>query len=97
MREFCGARQTTTARPTPSDPPADVFFVGPTTFDGGRDWNGPVGFIHNVLHERYLKSHPAPEDIEYYLCGPGPMNKAVIAMLISLGADRENILLDDFG
>jgi len=61
------------------------------------DWHGPVGFIHNVLYDRYLKNHPAPEDIEYYMCGPGPMNKAVIAMLISLGVDRENILLDDFG
>ena len=61
------------------------------------NWTGPVGFIHNVLHDRYLKDHPAPEDIEYYMCGPGPMNKAVIAMLLSLGVDRENILLDDFG
>jgi Na+-transporting NADH:ubiquinone oxidoreductase subunit F len=61
------------------------------------NWDGPVGFIHNVLHERYLKDHPAPEDIEYYMCGPGPMNRAVIAMLLSLGVDRENIMLDDFG
>ena len=61
------------------------------------NWSGPVGFIHNVLHDRYLKNHPAPEDLEYYMCGPGPMNKAVIAMLLSLGVDRENILLDDFG
>jgi len=61
------------------------------------NWTGPVGFIHSVLHDRYLKDHPAPEDIEYYMCGPGPMNKAVIAMLQSLGVDRENILLDDFG
>jgi Na+-transporting NADH:ubiquinone oxidoreductase subunit F len=61
------------------------------------NWDGPVGFIHNVLHDRYLRDHPAPEDIEYYMCGPGPMNKAVIAMLLSLGVDRENILLDDFG
>ena len=49
------------------------------------------------LYERYLKDHPAPEDVEYYMCGPGVMNKAVIAMLQSLGVDRENILLDDFG
>jgi len=61
------------------------------------NWDGPVGFIHNVLHDRYLRDHPAPEDIEYYMCGPGPMNKAVIAMLVSLGVDRENIMLDDFG
>jgi len=61
------------------------------------NWTGPTGFIHNVLHESYLKNHPAPEDIEYYMCGPGVMNKAVIAMLLNLGVDRENILLDDFG
>jgi Na+-transporting NADH:ubiquinone oxidoreductase subunit F len=61
------------------------------------NWAGPVGFIHNVLHDRYLANHAAPEDIEYYMCGPGPMNKAVIAMLLSLGVDRENIMLDDFG
>jgi len=61
------------------------------------NWTGPTGFIHNVLHDRYLKAHPAPEDIEYYMCGPGPMNKAVIAMLLDLGVDRENIMLDDFG
>jgi Na+-transporting NADH:ubiquinone oxidoreductase subunit F len=60
-------------------------------------WTGATGFIHNVLRERYLNQHPAPEDIEYYMCGPGVMNKAVIDMLLSLGVDRENILLDDFG
>jgi Na+-transporting NADH:ubiquinone oxidoreductase subunit F len=60
-------------------------------------WTGATGFIHNVLREQYLSQHPAPEDIEYYMCGPGVMNKAVIDMLLSLGVDRENILLDDFG
>lgn len=60
-------------------------------------WKGPTGFIHDVLRDRYLNHHPAPEDIEYYLCGPGVMNKAVIEMLLSLGVDRDNILLDDFG
>ncbi len=60
-------------------------------------WTGATGFIHDVLRERYLNQHPAPEDIEYYMCGPGVMNKAVIEMLLSLGVDRENILLDDFG
>jgi Na+-transporting NADH:ubiquinone oxidoreductase subunit F len=60
-------------------------------------WTGATGFIHNVLREQYLNRHPAPEDIEYYMCGPGVMNKAVIDMLLSLGVDRENILLDDFG
>jgi len=61
------------------------------------NWTGPTGFIHNVLYENYLRNHPAPEDVEYYMCGPGPMTKAVIAMLIDLGVDRENIMLDDFG
>lgn len=60
-------------------------------------WTGATGFIHNVLRERYLSQHPAPEDVEYYMCGPGVMNKAVIEMLLSLGVDRENIMLDDFG
>ena len=60
-------------------------------------WTGATGFIHNVLREQYLQQHPAPEDIEYYMCGPGVMNKAVIDMLLSQGVDRENILLDDFG
>jgi Na+-transporting NADH:ubiquinone oxidoreductase subunit F len=61
------------------------------------NWTGATGFIHNVLLESYLGNHPAPEDIEYYMCGPGVMNKAVINMLLSLGVDRENIMLDDFG
>jgi Na+-transporting NADH:ubiquinone oxidoreductase subunit F len=60
-------------------------------------WTGPTGFIHTVLYEQHLKNHPAPEDVEYYLCGPGPMTRAVIATLLDLGVDRENILLDDFG
>ena len=61
------------------------------------NWKGYTGFIHQVLHEQYLKDHPAPEDIEYYMCGPGPMTKAVINMLLDLGVERENIMLDDFG
>ncbi|MEO8507892.1 MAG: NADH:ubiquinone reductase (Na(+)-transporting) subunit F [Betaproteobacteria bacterium] len=61
------------------------------------NWTGPVGFIHNVLRERYLGAHAAPEDLEYYMCGPGVMNKAVIDMLLDLGVERENIMLDDFG
>ena len=55
------------------------------------------GFVHNVMYETYLKDHPAPEDIEYYMCGPGPMSKAVVAMLDSLGVQPENIAYDDFG
>jgi Na+-transporting NADH:ubiquinone oxidoreductase subunit F len=61
------------------------------------DWSGDTGFIHEVLYERYLKDHPAPEDCEYYLCGPPVMNAAVINMLEDLGVEPENIMLDDFG
>jgi Na+-transporting NADH:ubiquinone oxidoreductase subunit F len=61
------------------------------------NWTGYTGFIHNVLYENYLKDHPAPEDCEYYLCGPPIMNSSVIKMLLDLGVERENILLDDFG
>ena len=61
------------------------------------DWNGDTGFIHNVLYENYLKSHEAPEDCEFYMCGPPMMNKAVIDMLLELGVEPENIALDDFG
>ena len=55
------------------------------------------GFIHNVLYENYLKNHEAPEDCEYYMCGPPIMNSSVIKMLKDLGVEDENILLDDFG
>ncbi|TVU73778.1 MULTISPECIES: NADH:ubiquinone reductase (Na(+)-transporting) subunit F [Cobetia] len=61
------------------------------------DWEGATGFIHNVLYENYLKDHPAPEDCEYYMCGPPMMNAAVVKMLTDLGVEPENILLDDFG
>ncbi|MEH6569789.1 MAG: NADH:ubiquinone reductase (Na(+)-transporting) subunit F [Halioglobus sp.] len=61
------------------------------------NWDGMTGFIHNVLFEEYLKNHPAPEDCEYYMCGPPMMNAAVIQMLTDLGVEPENILLDDFG
>jgi len=60
-------------------------------------WDGYKGFIHNVLYEQYLKDHPAPEDCEYYMCGPPMMNQSVINMLLDLGVDREDIMLDDFG
>ena len=69
-----------------SDPTADAAGVPYTP-----------GFVHNVMHETYLKNHPAPEDIEYYMCGPGPMSKAVVNLLDSLGVPPENILFDDFG
>ncbi len=61
------------------------------------NWAGYTGFIHNVLYENYLKDHPAPEDCEYYMCGPPMMNAAVISMLENLGVERDNIFLDDFG
>ena len=61
------------------------------------DWDGDTGFIHNVLYENYLKDHPAPEECEYYLCGPPIMNTSVIDMLLDLGVEREDIMLDDFG
>ena len=61
------------------------------------NWTGYTGFIHNVIYENYLKDHPAPEDCEYYLCGPPMMNSAVIKMLEDLGVDHDHIMLDDFG
>ena len=61
------------------------------------EWTGKTGFIHQVLYDNYLKDHPAPEDVEYYLCGPPMMLKACMDMLDSLGVERENILFDDFG
>lgn len=61
------------------------------------NWEGYTGFIHNVLYENYLKDHPAPEDCEFYMCGPPMMNAAVITMLEDLGVEKENIFLDDFG
>lgn len=61
------------------------------------NWEGKTGFIHNVLYESYLKDHEAPEDCEYYMCGPPMMNAAVIGLLKDLGVEDENILLDDFG
>ena len=61
------------------------------------NWTGYTGFIHNVLYDEYLADHPAPEDCEYYLCGPPMMNTAVIKMLEDLGVTKDHILLDDFG
>jgi len=61
------------------------------------NWTGPTGFIHQVLHDNYLKDHPAPEDCEYYFCGPPLMNKAVLKLLDDMGVEEENIAFDDFG
>ena len=61
------------------------------------NWDGLTGFIHQVLYDNYLKDHPAPEDLEYYLCGPPMMNSAVLKLLDDLGVEPENIMFDDFG
>lgn len=61
------------------------------------NWTGYKGFIHQVLLENYLKDHVAPEDVEYYICGPPMMNAAVFRMLDDLGVEPENIAFDDFG
>jgi len=61
------------------------------------NWTGLTGFIHQVLYDNYLKDHPAPEDCEFYMCGPPMMNSAVIKMLEDLGVEKDNIMLDDFG
>jgi Na+-transporting NADH:ubiquinone oxidoreductase subunit F len=60
------------------------------------NWTGYTGFIHNVVHDHYLKGHAAPEDCEYYMCGPPIMNASCIKMLKSLGVEDENIALDEF-
>ena len=61
------------------------------------NWTGMVGFIHQVIYDNYLKDHEAPEDIEYYMCGPGPMSNAVVKMLDSLGVEPSSIMYDNFG
>ena len=61
------------------------------------NWTGYTGFIHNVLSENFIKTHAAPEDCEYYMCGPPMMNKSVMQTLLDSGVEPENIMLDDFG
>jgi Na+-transporting NADH:ubiquinone oxidoreductase subunit F len=61
------------------------------------EWTGYTGFIHEVILENYLRHHPAPEDCEFYMCGPPMMNNAVTKMLKDLGVEDEHIMLDDFG
>ncbi|HKK16418.1 MAG TPA: NADH:ubiquinone reductase (Na(+)-transporting) subunit F, partial [Gammaproteobacteria bacterium] len=61
------------------------------------EWTGFTGFIHQVVYDNYLKDHPAPEECEYYICGPPMMNAAVIKMLEDLGINEDNIMYDDFG
>ena len=66
----------------------------PATVD---DWDGPVGFIHQVAYDKHLANHDAPEDCEYYMCGPPLMISAVQKMLTDLGVPQENVMFDDFG
>ena len=61
------------------------------------NWTGYTGFIHQVILDNYLKNHEAPEDVEYYMCGPGPMANAVKTMLENLGVERSQLFFDDFG
>jgi Na+-transporting NADH:ubiquinone oxidoreductase subunit F len=61
------------------------------------NWEGYTGFIHQIVMDEYLKNHPEPEDIEYYLCGPPMMNDAVLKMLDDYGVPEEMIAFDDFG
>ena len=63
----------------------------------GEPWDGYTGFIHAVVLEHYLERHPAPEEAEYYLCGPPVMSAAVVQMLEDLGVERDSIFFDDFG
>ena len=61
------------------------------------NWKGATGFVHQYLYDNYLADHPAPEDCEYYMCGPPMMNKAAGEMIYNLGVEHENITFDDFG
>ncbi len=79
------------------DFPNFTYRVGLSDPQPEDNWDGYVGFIHQVLLDNYLSNHPAPEDIEYYLCGPPMMNSAVFKMLDDLGVDDEMIRFDDFG
>ncbi|MDX2501720.1 MAG: NADH:ubiquinone reductase (Na(+)-transporting) subunit F, partial [Deltaproteobacteria bacterium] len=63
----------------------------------GDNWDGLTGYVHQVLQDSYLIDHPAPEDIEYYMCGPPVMSQSIVHMLDNLGVERENINFDDFG
>ena len=73
------------------------FQIGLSEPEPEDHWDGYVGFIHQILYDNYLRDHPAPEDIEYYLCGPPMMNQAVFKLLDDLGVEKENIAFDDFG
>ena len=62
-----------------------------------KEGDGYIGFIHQVVYDNYLKDHPEPEEVEYYLCGPPMMNSSVLKMLEDLGVPKENVRFDDFG
>ncbi|MDX2471700.1 MAG: NADH:ubiquinone reductase (Na(+)-transporting) subunit F [SAR324 cluster bacterium] len=79
------------------DNPNFTWHVGLSDPQPEDNWEGLTGFIHNILLKEYLENHPAPEDCEFYMCGPPMMNQAVINMLLDLGVESENIMLDDFG
>ena len=61
------------------------------------NWEGHIGFIHQVVYDNYLKDHEDPTEVEYYMCGPPPMINAVKQMLHDLGVEPEMIAFDDFG
>ena len=80
------------------DFPNFKYYVGLSDPMEGDNWEKDyIGYIHDVVYNNYLKHHEAPEDIEYYLCGPGLMLEAVTKMLVNLGVDQEMIAFDDFG
>jgi len=79
------------------DNPSFTFTVALSEPQPEDRWTGPVGFLHQVIIENYLKNHPEPEEIEYYLCGPPLMNEAVLKMLDDFGVPEEMIAFDDFG
>lgn len=74
-----------------------TFVVALSAPEPENHWEGPTGYIHQVAYDRYLKDHPDPTEIEYYLCGPPPMLEAVRKMLHELGVEPEMIAFDDFG
>jgi Na+-transporting NADH:ubiquinone oxidoreductase subunit F len=77
--------------------PNFTLHVALSTPETEDNWDGPVGYIHQVIIDTYLKNHPEPEEIEYYICGPPLMNSAVLKMLDDYGVPKEMIAFDDFG
>ena len=88
------ALRATTNRRGDASPDGDLALSRPRPED---NWTGLTGYIYKVLYENYLKDHKAPEDCEYYLCGPPVMTDSVLELLDSLGVERESIFFDDFG